>query len=295
MIKMDFIFEQIWHTTILIVGYGITFTMALIIDKIIKKWFERLIVRSPSLKTSFIFLRKILLFSIVIIGISFTTFTAFPELGPALASLFIAAGFASIVIGLAAQASLSNIIAGIMISLSQPIRIDDAILFRNEFCFVEDLTLMYTVLRTWDNRRLIVPNSILQSEVIVNYSAKDPTKLVPIFADISHDSDVDLAMKIMVDVAKRHPDCLPIGDLPNAVIMEINENGVRLRLLSRAKDQPTAFRMARDLLREIKKEFVVNGIEFAYPRRYIRFDPKTLDTESTRANNKNYQESSNKF
>ncbi|MEM3883248.1 MAG: mechanosensitive ion channel family protein, partial [Candidatus Methanomethyliaceae archaeon] len=110
-------------------------------------------------------------------------------------------------------------------------------------------------------------------------SAKDPTKLVPIFVDISHDADVDLAMNIMVDLAKKHPDCLPIGDLPNVVVMEINENGVRLRLLSRAKDQPTAFRMARDLLREIKKEFAAKGIEIAYPRRYVKLDPKTFCIE----------------
>ncbi|MEM2002316.1 MAG: mechanosensitive ion channel family protein [Candidatus Methanomethylicaceae archaeon] len=278
--ELSIISDQFWHIMILLFGYGLTLVIVLFLDKIIKKWIERMIIRSPSLKTSFVFLRRILLIFVIIIGVSFVTFTAFPELGPAIASLFIAAGFASIVVGLAAQATLSNLIAGVMISLSQPIRLDDAVLFRNEFCFVEDLTLMYTVLRTWDNRRLIVPNNILQSEVIVNYSAKDPTKLVPIFVDISHDADVDLAMNIMVDLAKRHPDCLPIGDLPNVVVMEINENGVRLRLLSRAKDQPTAFRMARDLLREIKKEFAAKGIEIAYPRRYVRLDPKTFCTES---------------
>lgn len=289
MVKMElaFLAEQMWQIIILLVGYGLTFIISLSLDRLIKKWVEKIISRSPSLKTSYVFLRRVLLFSVIIIGISFTTFTAFPGLGPAIASLFIAAGFASIVIGLAAQATLSNIIAGLMISISQPIRLDDAVLFRNEFCFVEDLTLMYATLRTWDNRRLIVPNSILQSEVIVNYSARDPTKLVPIFVDIAHDADIDLAMKIMVDVAKRHPNCLPIGDLPNAVVMDIHEDGVRLRLLSRAKDQPTAFSMARDLLREIKKEFSANGIEIAYPRRFVKLDPKSICVEkSTRGTRK---------
>lgn len=58
-----------------------------------------------------------------------------------------------------------------------------------------------------------------------------------------------------------------MGDLPNVVVMEINENGVKLRLLSRAKDHSTAFIMAHYLLKEIKKEFEANGIEIAYPRR----------------------------
>lgn len=52
-------------------------------------------------------------------------------------------------------------------------------------------------------------------------------------------------------------------------IMEFGESGVRLRLLTRAKDQPTGFRMSRDLLYQIKKEIEKNGIEISYPRRYI--------------------------
>ncbi|MBC7112823.1 MAG: mechanosensitive ion channel family protein [Candidatus Methanomethyliales bacterium] len=273
---MEVFTKYLWQIIILSFGYGLTLVTVLLLDKIIKKWIERVVARSPSLKTSYVFLRRVLLSLIIILGVSFVTFTAFPELGPAIASLFVAAGFASIVIGLAAQTTFSNVIAGIMLSLTQPIKLEDAVLFRNEFCFVEDLSLMYATLRTWDNRRLIVPNSVLQSEVIVNYSARDPTKLVPVFVDVSHEANLDLAMKIMVDVAKRHPDCLPIGDLPNAMVMEIHENGVRVRLLSRAKDQPTAFTMARDLLRDIKKEFAANGIEFAYPRRYIKFNDEAI-------------------
>ena len=84
----------------------------------------------------------------------------------------------------------------------------------------------------------------------------------------------------MVDVAKKHPDCLPIGDLPNAVLMEFADSGILLRLLSRAKDQPTAFMMARDLLLQIKKEFDANGIEIPYPRRYLVMDKKVEEKMS---------------
>jgi small conductance mechanosensitive channel len=58
---------------------------------------------------------------------------------------------------------------------------------------------------------------------------------------------MDMAMKMMKDIARKHPDCLPIGDLPNVVVMDYTESGISLRLLSRARDQPTAFNMERDL------------------------------------------------
>jgi small-conductance mechanosensitive channel len=121
---------------------------------------------------------------------------------------------------MAAQQSVSNFIAGFLVSTSRPIEIGDAVVFNDEFCFVEDITLMHSILKTWDNRRLVVPNSTLLSEVVINYSKTDPTMLAPVFLSITYESDMDNAKEIMIEEAKKHPDCLPIGDLPNVVVMK---------------------------------------------------------------------------
>ncbi|MDH7556966.1 MAG: mechanosensitive ion channel, partial [Candidatus Methanosuratincola sp.] len=191
-----------------VVGLSITFIIAYIINRTLHMQIAKIVERNPSLATSYRFIRRLALAIIIIIGVSSATFAAFPELGASIASIFVAAGFASIVVGLAAQSTLSNIFAGMTISIFQPIRVDEAVMFKNEFCFVEDIKLMHTVLRTWDNRRLMVPNAMLQNEVVVNYTRNDPTKLTPVLVSISYESDLDKSMKIMVDVAKRHPDCL---------------------------------------------------------------------------------------
>ncbi|MCQ5376685.1 MAG: mechanosensitive ion channel family protein [Candidatus Methanomethylicia archaeon] len=259
---------------VFIVGLAMTFLISWLVNYMLSNRISKIVARSPSLETSYRFIRRVVVVIIITLGAFSATFAAFPSVGAAVASLFVAAGFASIVIGFAAQSTLSNIFAGMTVSISQPIKINDAVMFRNEFCFVEDIRLMFTVLRTWDNRRLMVPNSLIQNEVVVNYTAKDPTMLCPVFVSITYDSDVEKALSIMADVARKHKDCLPIGDLPKAVIMDYDESGIRLRVLSRAKDQPTAFGMARDLLREIKKAFDANGIKISYPRRMIALDPK---------------------
>jgi len=277
MLDLEPLTNHFWQITTLIIGFVLVFLLAWVLNTVISKQASKVIERSPSLKTTYIFLRRLILGTIILIGVSSVTFAVFPSLGTAIASLFVAAGFASIVIGLAAQSTLSNLIAGITISLSQPFKLNDAVVFKGDFCFVEDIRLMYTVLRTWDNRRLMVPNSIIQSDVVINYTAQDPTMLVPVYVSISYESDLEKAMRIMVDVAKRHPDCLPIGDLPNVVVMDLENSGIKLRLLSRAKDQPTAFMMARDLLKGIKREFDANGIEIPYPRTYLVLEPKALD------------------
>jgi len=253
----------------LTLGYGVTFIIVYLLKYMMGKTLQTRLIEQPKLKTTYIFLTRIILLIIALLGVYTVTFTVFPQLSGLASSILVTAGFISIVIGLAAQSSLSNLISGFLISFTQPFRIGDAVMFKGEFCFVEDIRLIHTVLRTWDNRRLIVPNSMLQSEVITNYTIEDPTMLVPVFVQISYESDLKKAMDIMINVARKHPDCLPAENIPNVVVMEFQDSGILLRLLSRAKDQLTAFRMARDLLYQIKLEFDRNGIEIPYPRRRL--------------------------
>ncbi len=243
----------------------------LVFNEILNNRLRRIIAETPDKETSFRLLSRLSSYVIYVIGVVIILAILFPGGPQALMGALVGAGFLAIVIGMAAQRVIGNFLSGININVTRPIRLGDAVVVRGEFGFVEDIALRHTVIRVWDNRRMIIPNSVLDDEVIINYSLKDPTKLVPVFVQISYESDIDKAMKIMVDVAKKHPDCLPIGNLPNVVVMEFAESGVSLRLLSRATDQPTAFQMARDLLYQIKKEFDANGIEIPYPRRYLVF------------------------
>jgi len=261
--------ETIWVLMVFIAGLAITLVIAYYLNHILRRSFDRIAITQPKLLTTLTILRRLIVLSAVIIGVMASTFTAFPESLGIITSIFVAAGFASIIVGLAAQSSLSNVISGIINSVSHPFSIGDAVMFRNEFCYVEDTRLIHTIMRTWDNRRLVVPNSILQNEVIINYSMNDPSVLVPVLVQVSYESDLSLAMRIMNEIARSHPNCLPLGDLPNTVVMEFQDSGILLRLLSRARDQSTAFSMTRDLLFRIKERFDEEGIEIPYPKREL--------------------------
>jgi small-conductance mechanosensitive channel len=260
-------------TSVIIVSIAIA-VISFIINNYMGRHIKVIIRENPDRETTFRLIHRLIIYFVYIIGATIVLTIIFPGLIGIIWSLAIGAGFIAIVIGLGAQKTIGNLLAGMNLTITHPIRVGDAVMIRGEFGFVEDITLRHTVIRIWDNRRMIIPNSVLDDEVIINYSLKDPTMLVPVFVQISYESDIDKAMKIMVDIAKKHPDCLPIGNIPNVVIMEFAESGILLRLLSRAKDQPTAFMMARDLLYQIKKEFDANGIEIPYPRRYLVVDKK---------------------
>jgi small conductance mechanosensitive channel len=242
------------------------------------------------------FLRRLVLSFVALIGVAVATFASFPSLGAAVASLFVAAGFASIVVGLAAQASISNIISGFVISTSRPFKIGDALSYANEWAWVEDINLTFTILKTWDNRRLVVPNQMFLNSTLINYDGADSTKLCVVYVTITFESNLDKAIDILKEIAKAHPDFLPAGNLPVVHVMDLGDAnattpdanaapGISLRLLSRAKDQSTNFQMSKDILYSVKKAFDKNGIEIAYPRRQIVIDPsprKTADVTSVK-------------
>lgn len=254
-----------------ITGLVITYIIAYIINLVISRYQTTIQEKQPQLHTTVTFGRRVVIGVVILIGVGATAFASFPGASGAVASVFVAAGFTSIVIGLAAQSSLSNLIAGGVISTSQPFRIGDAIIYNTEYCFVEDIRLMYCILRTWDNRRLMVPNSLFLTSVVVNYTAVDPSKTAIIYVNVTLESDLDMAMKLMIKVIKENPNFLPAEGLPSVQIMEFSDYGVQLRALGRAKDQGSNWNLEKEALYGIKKEFDKHGIKIAVPRREVTF------------------------
>ena len=275
--------QSIWSLINFVTGLFITYLAVYIVNVVFKRYSAAIESKEASLRTAITFIRRIVIALVALIGVAAATFASFPGVGAAVASLFIAAGFASIVIGLAAQTSLANLIAGIVISTSQPFRVGDALSYANEWAWVEDIKLTFTVLRTWDNRRLIVPNQMFLNSTMINYDLTDSSKLCIVYVSITYDSDLDKAIEILKDVTKSHPDFLPAGNLPVVHVMDLGDAnssfsdanaspGILLRVLGRAKDQPTNFQMSKDILYEVKKRFDATGIELAYPKRQIVMD-----------------------
>lgn len=270
----------VWQFIGFVAGLSITYLVVYVVNVVTKRYGDALTGREPQLRTVVSFVRRLILAVVVLLGVAIATFTSFPAAGATVASLFVAAGFASIVIGMAAQSSLANIFAGMIVSTAQPFRIGDALSIMNEWAWVEDIRLSYTVLKTWDNRRLVIPNQLFLSQSLINYDMTDSSKLCVVYVTISFESDVDKAIEILKEAARRHPDFLPAGNLPVVHVMDIGDAngvsqdanaspGISLRLLSRAKDQPTNFQMSKDLLYTVRKEFVASGIKIASPRREV--------------------------
>ena len=202
-----------------------------------------------------------------------------PKLRTLAISLFATAGILVAVIGFAAQAAFANIIGGIFIVMFKPFRVGDFIrVGQFEFGTVEDITLRHTVLLSFENKRIIIPNSTVSSETILNETISDSRICKWIEVGVSHDSDYDRAMDIMREVAENHPDCVDArtkeevsAGAPKVLtrFVSFTDSSLLLRAFVWTSDTKTGFQMHSDLNREIKRRFDEEGIEIPFPHRTI--------------------------
>ena len=220
----------------------------------------------------------------VILALIAITYTV-PSLRSLAFTLFAGAGILAVVIGFAAQKALSDIISGIFIVAFRPFRVGDMIQAGElgAFGLVEDINLRHTTILTFEHRRLVIPNSILSEDRIVNSTIRDEATCEFIEFELAQHADINMAMALMQHQAMLHPERMPSPattttmEDPDEVItvrlVKINEGAITLRMYVWAKDPVVARRMHYDLNQAVLETFLENGIPFALPiRRAIQTD-----------------------
>lgn len=185
-------------------------------------------------------------------------------------ALLAGAGVTSVVLGLAAQNTLGNLIAGMTLLLYRPFQVGDRVQVNAptglETGVVEIITLGYTMLRTGDNRRIVVPNSVMANQVTVNLTSVDPRILVAVPIRVGYGADLDKARKILLELAKAHPDVREIVGCP---LTALGESSVTLTLQAWCGDAGVTARVESDLLERAKQRFEAENVEIPWPYRNL--------------------------
>ncbi len=173
-------------------------------------------------------------------------------------SLFASAGIAGIVAGLAARPLLENLIAGLQLAFTQPLRMGDAVVINNEWGWVEEIGSVYIVLRLWDWRRQIVPLSYLFQTPFTNWTRSSSSIIgtVLIYADYTLPMDAVRARATEIVRASRLWD----GQVVNVQVSDAREQVIEVRVLASASDSSRAW----DLRCEIRENLIAY-IRDAFP------------------------------
>ena len=251
-------------TIIIIIFIGLlTRTAARIVDRMMVNYIPTVVkkVQMEMDETMQLMIRRLVSATIYVIGLMFIILQI-PQLHSLAAAILAGAGIAGLAIGYAAKDSLSNFTSSIFIAVFQPFRVGDSVDFRGEYGQVEDLTLRHTVIKTTDNKRIIVPNSVMSMEPIINWSIRDPQITWMVDFDLEKASDIDKAREIIVRVARGHPMVLKDKTL-SVLLINSKYSELTLRLEVTVPGRNVAKGIGCDIREAVKKEFELQDIHSA--------------------------------
>ena len=188
------------------VGAGVAIAIALLIVNVLRVLFARRarhlaqsVLRgdiSPEVDTRLRVLERFIYALILTIGVAvaLSKFDAVRDIGRALLT---SGAIAAAVIGFAARQTLANIVAGVMIAITQPIRIGDWVAYEDYYGVVDDITLNFTIVRTGSDQRVVIPNEKIASSVVRNDSLASPSVGLDVSVWVAPGVDADRAIAVL--------------------------------------------------------------------------------------------------
>ena len=277
-ILSDFLIQYQMPITVVIIII-VTIVLARVSKSLFKKFIAKKITQDEDL-TNYKFIEHSLSTIIYIVGFSFAIWRI-PALEHIAQSLVAGAGILAIAVGFASQQALANIISGLFIVIYKPYVINDRITLRTDLRgIVEDISLRHTVIRNFENQRIIIPNSVISNEVLINSNFSESTICRFIEVGISYGSDIDLAKKIIAEEIENHPlniDVRKPEDIEKnnprvfVKVLSLLDSSVTVRGWAWAENAQDAFILQCEVTESIKKRFDKEGVVIPFPQRTISY------------------------
>lgn len=232
------------------------------ISKKIRSLSKRMMTRSKVDPSAIGFISQIIYFMLVIIvGIA-----ALGRIGVPTNSFVAAIGALGLAIGLSLQNNLSNFASGLLLLIFRPFKVGDFIEASGVSGSVNEIQIMHTILDTVDKKTVIIPNSKLTAENVINYSYS-PVRRIPLNIEISYESDYKKAIEILRGIFEEE-EAIVKDPPPQVELKEFGPSAVKLYALAEVKNEdywPVYYR----IMPKVKDRFDANEIEIPYPQRVV--------------------------
>jgi len=188
---------------------------------------------------------------------------ALGQLGVQTTSLIAVMGAAGLAIGLALKDSLSNFASGVMLVMFRPFKLGDVVEVAGITGKVQEIRIFSTILKTPDNKEMIVPNGLITSDIITNLTSQK-NRRIDLVIGVSYDDDIKLAKQVIEDTISAHP--LVLKDPgPSVFLLELADSSINfaVRPWTKVEDYWTVY---SDLLEQLKTNIEAAGCSFPYPQ-----------------------------
>ncbi|HEX2028614.1 MAG TPA: mechanosensitive ion channel domain-containing protein [Nitriliruptorales bacterium] len=206
-------------------------------------------LRARRKKTQVLILRRVAVVTILILA-SAAALLTFEQARAVGASVLASAGIAGLLAGVAARSTLGNMVAGIQIAFSEPIRLDDVVVVEGEWGRIQEITLTYVVVRLWDNRRLVLPTTYFVEQPFQNWTRENAQVLGTVVLHVDHRTPVEDVRQELLRVLEASDKW--DGQAWVLQVVDTTEHTMVLRALMSAEDAPTAW----DLRCEVREQLI---------------------------------------
>lgn len=210
----------------------------------------------------------VVLVSIVAIGAALMTFPTIRQIGT---SLLASAGLAGLIVGMAMRPTLANLLAGVQIALTQPIRLQDAVVVEGEWGWIEEITTTYVVVKIWDLRRLVLPLTYFVEKPFQNWTRTTARLLSSVYLYVDYTVAVDEVRAELRRILESTD--LWMGQVCSLQVTDAREQTIELRALADARDSGTAWDL-RCLMREKLLSYLQQRSPGALPRARVVLEPE---------------------
>lgn len=227
--------------------------------------------RARRIMTQIALVRRVAGAIIIVVAVGAMLFS-FPQVRALGAGLLASAGIAGAIVGIAAQPTIGNMLAGLQLAFSDALRLDDVVVVEDEWGRVEELTLTYVVLRLWDERRLVLPVSYFTQTPFENWTRHGSRVLAVVFLRVDWSVPVKKLREALYEFLQGNP----LWDQKDWTLQvtDVLPNGlVELRALMSAADSPSSWDLKCDV-----REFLVDYVRDNFPESLPRFRVETPES-----------------
>ena len=237
---------------------GIVVVVTLVVAKLLDRWLVHRLNLSPNAMTRYSVIRRTVVAAVVIVGV-LSALLVIPEVQAVAGSILASSAVIALIIGFAAQSTLSNAIAGILIAFTQPLRLGDQVEIGTAMGTVEEIGLIYTLLRTPDGSRYYVPNTRMASDTIRNATLHSFEHRAQITIGVPVGSDIERVRDILLEEARRAPEAMPDKN-PVATLSQVDSTAAVFTVEAWARSVGQAAKLAAGVRSGAYKRLLSEGI-----------------------------------
>lgn len=260
---------------ILVIGFSVIIVFRMMTEAYLNRLTKReyaddIMIRAH--QTQIKVLRRLgeIIVGVITVGSALMLFPSVKQYG---VSLFASAGAASLIVGLSARGLLTNLIAGVQIAITQPIRMEDLVIINGDWCWVEEITATYVVLRVWDWRRHIVPISYFLENRFENWTHNSAAITGVVFLWLDFEAPMEEIREMLREIVRGCP--LWDGKVFDAQVADCNHHAISVRIIASARNAMQSWDLRCDI-----REKAIARIREDYPQalprtRFASVSPET--------------------